>query len=470
MTTTEAEGAGETGAWWVGDDGPIAAVATPPGRGALAVVRLSGRGAFAVAEGVCRPWPLTARRVTRCTLYDAEHGAIDEALVVAMPGPASFTGEDTVEFSLHGGVTASAALLSALVARGAREARAGEFTRRAVRNGKLDLVQAEAVGELIAARSQAMRRAALTQLDGGLSRRIAALREALVGLEALLAYDIDFPEEDDGPVAPSRIADAAEQVHGMLGQLLATVPAGEALREGATVVIAGAPNAGKSSLFNALLGRARALVTPVPGTTRDAIEAVLETPRWPIRLVDTAGLRETDDVVERLGIAVSERALGEAAVVLACGDDAAALTDTVARVRALTPAAAVVPVWTKADLRPATATVPEVWGEAAVCAVSAERGDGLEALVAVVLSQLDARFGGAVVEVPRLLRERQVQAVRAAHDELGAFLACWQDGVTPVVISATHVRGAIEALEGLLGVVTTDDVLDRVFATFCIGK
>jgi tRNA modification GTPase len=448
----------------VHDRSPIAALATPAGRAALATVRLSGAGAFDIAAACCTPWPLVARRATLCAIRDPHGELIDRALVVAMAGPASFTGDDTVEFSVHGGQAVTAAMLATLVSHGARPARPGEFTRRAVLAGKLDLAQAEAIGELIDARSDAMRVAALEQLDGGLSRRIHALRDAVVALEALLAYDIDFPEEDDGPIAPARIATAASSTASALAQLLATAPAGEALREGATVVLAGAPNVGKSSLFNAMLGRARALVTPIPGTTRDAIEAVLDTARWPIRLVDTAGLRETDDPVEALGIEVSAQALTRAALVLACGEDPATLDDAARRARELAPHAAIIPVATKADL----------WRGGAVpqdaIAVSSESGLGLPALLDVILDRLDRRFGAVVVDSPRLLRARHARAVRTAHTELELFLSYWQDGVTPVVISATHVRSAIEALDELIGVVSTDDVLDRVFASFCIGK
>ncbi|MCU0646886.1 MAG: tRNA uridine-5-carboxymethylaminomethyl(34) synthesis GTPase MnmE [Gemmatimonadaceae bacterium] len=459
------------------DRSPIVALATPAGRGALAVVRLSGEGAFDVAARVTTPWPFVARRATVCTLRDATGAPIDRALAVAMPGPASFTGDDTVEFSVHGGSAVSAAVLAACIAAGAREARPGEYTRRAVLGGKLDLAQAEAIGDLVEATTQAMRRAALAQLDGGLSRRVAMLRDALVSLDALLAYDIDFPEEDDGPIAPARIADAADRVLAALNQLLATAPAGEAVRHGATVVIAGAPNAGKSSLFNALLGSARALVTPVAGTTRDAIDAVLDTPRWPVRLVDTAGLRETADVVERLGIEVSERALAGASLVLACGESDHALADAVQRVRALTEAP-VLAVRTKGDVaevgsRADPSRTDDLRAETRVdgiVRVSAERGDGLPALVTAMLEALDARHGVQVDDAPRLTRERHVRAVREARDEVARFVSLWGDGATPAVISATHVRGAIEALDGLIGTVSVDDVLDRVFATFCIGK
>ena len=195
-----------------------------------------------------------------------------------------------VELSCHGGLLAPARLLAALHAAGARPAAPGEFTRRAVLNGKLDLVQAEAVGDLIDAVAPAQARAALRQLDGGLSRRLAELRRVLVETEGLLAYDIDFPGEDDGPVSPARIAAQLEDVAGRVERLLATAPAAERLREGALLVLAGRPNAGKSSLFNALLGAERALVTEIPGTTRDAVEAHTDFLGWPVRLIDTAGL------------------------------------------------------------------------------------------------------------------------------------------------------------------------------------
>ena len=470
----------------------IAALATLPGRSALAVIRVSGAAAFDVARRVVRPWPLPDRVARLCALTDPESGeTMDRALVTTYADGRSFTGEPLVELSTHGGHAVPAAVLAALVRAGARPALPGEFTRRAVLNGKLDLVQAEAVGDLIDARSGAMRRAALAQLDGGLSRRVGALRGELIALEALLAYEVDFPEEDDGPIPPERVTGASTALAASLDALLATAPAGEAVREGATVVIAGPPNAGKSSLFNALLGRARALVTEVPGTTRDAIEAVVDAGRWPLRLVDTAGLRETTDVVERLGIEVSERYLGDAQVVLACGASAAELAAAVARVRALS-AAPVIAVATKADLatRGAGGPPPDVMiaspaeprattplrdgadrGDVVTTVpVSAESGVGLGALLAAVERALDEHYGGAVGEIPLVTRARHVRALTEARDELREFAALWGAGALPPTVAAVHVRAAVHALESLVGSVDVEEVLDRLFSTFCVGK
>lgn len=464
-----------------GSDDVIAAIATAPGRGALAVVRVSGARAHDVAARVLAPWPLEVRRATLCRVRHPSTGEeLDQAMVVAYEAPATYTGEPLVELTTHGGVAAPAAVLAALVSAGAREALPGEFTRRAVLAGKLDLLQAEAVADLVDAQSGAMRRAALAQLEGGLSRRVLALRDAVLDVEALIAYDIDFPEEDDGPVSRERVSAACARALAGIDGLLATADAGEATRTGALMVIAGPPNAGKSSLFNALLGRQRALVTPIPGTTRDAIEATLDIGAWPVRLVDTAGLRETEDVVERLGIEVSERYLAAAALVLACGETPADVARTVA---AVAGGATVVPVLTKRDTSPAdggpprhqdaTATESEHHHAHApsVVHVSAERGDGLGELLARVERELAALLGGASDEgAPLVTRARHRRALEEAREELGAFLAAWEEDVLPAPVAAVHLRAAAHALEALVGVVDVEDVLGRLFSTFCVGK
>jgi tRNA modification GTPase len=388
---------------------------------------------------------------------------IDDAVATLYLGPHSFTGEDLLEVSTHGGLVVPTAVVAAALRAGAREAAPGEFTRRAVLNGKLDLLQAEAIGDLIDARSSAAHRAALRQLDGGLSRRVAALRAQLLELEALLAYDIDFPEEDDGPVPRVRIQAAVEQLLTALQSLLATGDRGTLVHDGALVVLVGAPNVGKSSLFNALLGEARAIVTEVPGTTRDAIEAVLDLPGWPLRLVDTAGLRDTKDQVEQLGIATSGRYLEQAAIVLVCGDSAESMAavSLAARARTTVP---VITVATKADL------VSDRYQPAADVAVSAHTGVGLQALLTRIVEKLSREHGEPAIDAPGLTRARHQAAVASADAELRAFDTAWREARIPVSIAAIHVRAAADALGELIGVVQVDDVLDVVFRRFCVGK
>ncbi len=411
--------------------------------------------------------------------------------------PRSYTGEDMVEISTHGGWLVPALVLEACVAAGAREAEPGEFTRRAYLNGKMDLVQAEAVLDVVESRSRALHGAALGQLERGLSERLSGLRERLVELEALLVHHIDFPEEDEPPVPLERIVDEGKAVAAALERLLRTAPEGELLREGAVTVLAGRPNSGKSSLFNALIGEERAIVTEVPGTTRDALEAVVSLGGFPFRLVDTAGLRETEERVERLGIEVAERYLRDADLVLFCHEGTGALgASELAFVDQWAEGGPVVLLRTKSDLdgmdgRAEDGGVEGV-GEGGVdeedvggkkvgghdggakapvarLRISVESGEGLEELRDLLPRLV---YGGLVetdVEVPVLTRARQTRGVRRAFEEVEAFVRALEDGV-PAEMAATHLRPAETALEELLGVIAPEEILDRLFREFCIGK
>jgi tRNA modification GTPase len=443
----------------------IVAVATPSGRGAIAVIRLSGPDAFEIAAKHLRPSPSQMRATQLCSVYEGGK-VLDQALVTLFPGPNSFTGDDTVEFSTHGGYLVPSSVIAALISSGARQALPGEFTRRAVLNGKLDILQAEAIGDLIDASSQTMQRTALGQLDGGLSRRLLVLRDGLIDLEALIVYDIDFPEEDDGPISRERVENAATEIVESLKTLLATAPVGELIREGAVVVIAGRPNVGKSSLFNALLGRSRAIVTEIPGTTRDALEAVIDSGKWPLRLVDTAGLRETDDRIERLGIEVSERYLADAHVILACAESPEQLEETI-DVIARDSSAPVVAVRTKADL---VAERDKSSNSRPNIAVSAETGLGLQDLLEAIDEILREKHGEIVPELPILTRARHRHALTVACSEIEQFLRAWKEQNLPATIASIHLRTAVSALEELIGTVEVEDVLDRVFSSFCVGK
>jgi tRNA modification GTPase len=443
----------------------IVALATPPGRSALALIRLSGRGAFDIGAKVLHPFhhdrPRVAVRVAVRHPITGED--LDLGIAICYPGPASYTGEDLVEIATHGGLLVPGEVVAACVAAGARHAEPGEFTRRALQNGKLDLVQAEATADLIDAGAPAQRRRALQQLERGLSRRLEALRDEILQLQALIAYDIDFPEEDEGPVPPEQVERAWHVVHDRLARLLATAPEGERLHAGALVVIAGPPNAGKSSLFNALLGHERAIVTEIPGTTRDAIEAPAVFEGFPFRLVDTAGLRDSSDRVEQLGVEVSRRYLAGADLILFCeeaGGSSAAAAAFLSKIN--TP---VISVATKADLQRPTARPPD----RPSVAVSTVTGVGLDT---VKRKLAEAAFGSLArlgdVE-PIVTRERHRAALAAALRELEEFRAARGRGVDAAA-TATHLVAAVGALDDLIGVVTPDDVLDRVFGSFCVGK
>jgi len=329
----------------------------------------------------------------------------------------------------------------------------------------MDLLQAEATADLIDAGSPAQRRRALQQLDRGLSQRLAALRAEILELEALIAYDIDFPEEDEGPVSETRVRAAWSVVRERLQRLLETAPEGERLREGALVVIAGPPNAGKSSLFNALLGNERAIVTEIPGTTRDAIEAHAVLEGFPFRLVDTAGLRASDDTVEKIGIEVSRKYLGAADLVLYCEEGAGSREQfATAQDQFLSHvSAAVVRVQTKADLPASPPARPPA------IAVSTITGAGLDALKRRLAEVAFGRLLSLGDVEPVVTRARHRAALAQALAELEAFQAARAGGVDAAA-TATHLRAAVSALDDLIGVVTPDDVLDRVFASFCVGK
>jgi tRNA modification GTPase len=436
---------------------PIAALATPPGRSALAVVRLSGQGAFEVAARVIQGFRADRPRVATLAGFHHNGEPIDRGIYTVFPAPHSYTGEDMVELSCHGGQLAPASLLAALHGAGARPASPGEFTRRAVLNGKLDLVQAEAVGEMIDAVAPAQARAALRRLEGGLSQRIADLRESLVELQALLSYEIDFPGEDDGPVAPSRIAEAVGEAREQIGRLLATAPSADRMRQGALLVLAGRPNAGKSSLFNALLGTDRALVTEIPGTTRDAIEAHTDFLGWPVRLVDTAGLADSRDRLERMGIEVSRRYLSAADLVLLCVESGRALAADEAALAAERPGLV---VRTKRDLAN---------GAVEGLAVSSVTGEGIDQVRRAAAERV---FGDRIALgdlEPTLGGERHREALTRAGAALADAAEHLAPGGDPVLVSH-HVREATLALDELVGVVDVEEVLGRVFAGFCVGK
>ena len=420
----------------------IVALATPLGEGGLAVLRVSGPTAFAVVDACFHPTGTRHRKPSAAESHTVHLGqvawagrAVDEVLVSVFRAPRSFTGEDTVEVSCHGGVLVTRLVLEALLAAGARAAEPGEFTQRAFLNGRLDLAQAEAVADLIHARTEVALDVARHQLAGRLSDRIRALREQLMNTLAHVEAHLDFPDEDISPDTGAALLARMESGRELLDALLRTAPEGQLLRRGLRVAILGRPNAGKSSLLNILLGHDRAIVSPVPGTTRDTIEETANVRGLPVVFVDTAGLRETVDGLEAEGIRRSRAAAGRAELLLHVLDageplhpeDVALLQETSGRPRIL--------VLNKVD-RPRTLVLPAQEGDGVpVVEVSCVDGTGVEALKdALKATVWRGGVGGEALEVA--INARHQDALVRARQAVGGAEAAWRDGATREVVAA----------------------------------
>ena len=454
----------------------IAAIATPPGRGGVAIVRVSGSRAGAIVADLFRQRErrvaLTPRRVYVGQLLDRPDGAaVDDVLVFTMPAPHSYTGEDVAEIQCHGGTVVSQRVLESVCLAGARVAEAGEFTKRAFLNGKLDLAQAEAVADLIAARSEAGRRLAWSQLEGSLSGHVRSLREAVLAARAYCEATLDFPEDDVPEPTIADLAARLSQVRASLQLLVDGFERACVRYEGARVAIVGRPNVGKSSLLNALAGRERALVTAVAGTTRDVIEATIAVAGTPVVLMDTAGVRSTTDVVETLGIERTEAAIADAAGVVVVFDRSTELGEEDRMVAGLVGRVPTIAVLAKADLpaRLARENVATLLGSVPVLEVSARTGGGLAALGdALATLLLTPTVAGGDDEVA-IYRVRHRDAARQAIEDLDRAEHALRNRA-PIDLVADDLTAAAAALAGITGEVSSEDVLDRVFAEFCIGK
>ena len=439
-----------------GKSDTIAAIATPPGRGAIGIVRVSGPLVPGIARRLlgCLPEPRVA---TFCPARDAAGHVLDEGLALYFPAPHSYTGEHSFEFQGHGGQVVLQSVLAACLDAGARLAEPGEFTRRAFLNGRMDLAQAEAVADLIDAASQEAARSALRSLSGEFSAAIEGLVAQLVELRALTEATLDFPEEEVDALHRDDAAARLQRLRLALGDILARSREGSLLRSGIHVVLAGRPNVGKSSLLNRLAGEERAIVTPIPGTTRDALREAIRIDGVPLVLVDTAGLRPSRDEVERLGIERTLKEVGEADLVLAVFDAAAGDFELPTE----PPAAAVrIDVYNKIDLVPGFAAPA---GERRVVAVSAKTGAGMDALRLAILESAGWK---SHAESVFLARERHLRALRAADAHLAAAVAHAQQWE----LFAEELRLAQQALAGITGEYTADDLLGEIFSRFCIGK
>lgn len=452
----------------------IAAIATPPGEGGIGIVRLSGPQALEVAARVFSPHSgVDPREFASHTLHlghvvdPTTGGPVDEAYLVPMRAPRSFTGEEVVELHGHGGRVSLQAILNIVVRHGARPAAPGEFTRRAFLSGRIDLAQAEAVLEIVRARTEAGLKAAMRQLQGGLSVQVQGLRGDLLSLLATLEASVDFPEEGLDFPEIGEIEKQVDLIAEGLQALIQKAREGRLLREGATVVIAGRPNVGKSSLLNALLGRERAIVSRVPGTTRDTVEEEFQIGGIPVRLIDTAGIRqETGDPVEMEGLRRTRAALEQADLTIVVLDGSEGIAHLDLQAWAETESSRILAV-NKSDLPPALppTTYQERFGVQPRF-TSAIAGQGVEAL----RDELKRMLGGeAENEALLMIVPRHREALERAERQMLGLRKSLGEGLSPDLI-ALDVRGAHAALGEILGETMSEELLDQVFQQFCIGK
>jgi tRNA modification GTPase len=455
-----------------GDDAPIAAFATTPGNSALTLIRCSGKGSIELVSSVFRQPKNASVKLKDASGNTVIHGwivanneKIDEVLISVFRAPKSYTGEDSLDICCHGGPVAGKAVLETLKTSGFRDALPGEFTFRAFINGKLDLTRSESVMELVSAKTEASRRRAVSRLSGSLEKEINEIKSLLVEVLAAAEIYLDYSEDE---ITAENDDEASDEAAGRLPKKELALLALTRLKklssswqleriyqEGVTVVIAGPPNSGKSSLFNALLKEDRSIVTEVPGTTRDWIEAWVSVEGIPIRLIDTAGLRESADAVEKIGVERSRRLLEEADLVLYLIQDGVShLFDGVSPLL----------IWNKADIAPLT----DKAREAGALAVSAKTGEGLDTLYAAVASAIKGRMGEEGNEVS-LGTERQKKLVDEACGALEEALALAEQ-TEPLDLIAPLLREAVNALGQITGEVSTADILEEMFSRFCVGK
>ena len=466
---------------------PIVAIATAAGRGAVGIVRVSGRGLASLIQAVCGK-PLLARQATYLPFHDADGSAIDQGLALYFPGPHSYTGEDVLELQAHGGTVVLQLLLARCLqaaaqvddatgqARlpGLRVAQPGEFTERAFLNDKIDLAQAEAIADLIDASTSAAARSASRSLAGDFSRDIHVLRDALIHLRMLVEATLDFPEEEIDFLQKADAQGQLDRLQAQLGTVMQRTQQGALLREGIKVVIAGQPNAGKSSLLNALAGAELAIVTPIAGTTRDVVQQTIQIEGVPLHVIDTAGLRDSPDVdeVEKIGIARAWGQIEAADAVLflhdltraQSPDYAAADLDIAHNLNVKLPASVqVIHVWNKCDACPEQNARQDAQG----IALSAKTGEGLATLRQQLLQVAGWQQAS---EGLYIARARHVQALRQVQGHVDTAQALLQAQAQSLDLLAEELRLAQNALNAITGEFTSDDLLGVIFSSFCIGK
>ena len=456
----------------------IAAIATARGEAGIGIVRVSGDLALSIAAALFRsprgapPTELSTHTLTFGHIVDtnASDEVIDEVLLGIMRAPRTYTGEDIVEFNCHGGMVTLTAVLDLVVKSGARIAEPGEFTKRAFLNGRLDLAQAEAVAELIASKTDLSRKIAIEALAGKLSDTVNCLSDRLAGLLAEIEASIDFPEEDLDFMKVETQVETARAVQTDLTTLLNTASEGRIITEGINVAILGKPNVGKSSLLNALVGTTRAIVTDLPGTTRDTIEETINVNGIPLKLVDTAGIRQTDDLVEQQGVERSKAAIDRAELLLLMFDASQPLNNADLELLQTAQSSKAILVLNKVDLpvvTPSMALLAHCPKKPIVETVIPE-GKGLDALKTTISEEL---LGGewVVGESPIVTNARHQEALRRAKEGLNYAIESLENGMPPDLV-AVDLRISLDGLGDIVGKTTTEDILDRIFSQFCVGK
>ncbi len=440
----------------------IAAISTPAGTGGIAVARISGPAAIAIADAIWQGLPLSHAKSHTAhygSVMDSDGGELDQAVATVFRAPASFTGEDTVEISTHGSAYVQREILNSLIKAGARMAEAGEFTRRAFANGKLDLAQAEAVADVIASQSREANRIAISQMRGQFSSRLQQLRDQLLQLASLLELELDFSEEDVEFASREALLQIARQVKAEVERLSESFRTGSAIKNGIPVAIIGATNAGKSSLLNALLGDDRAIVSDIHGTTRDIVEDTITIGGYTFRLMDTAGLRQTSDTIENLGIQRSVSAASNAHIIIALIDGS---NPTLPQTPPTT--ASVIWAWNKTDQFPPTAASTDTID----CAISAKTGSGIERLKAL-LADTAAREAASHAGEILITNARHHQALLQSSQSITRVIQALEANISGDLISI-DLRLTIDHLSSILGQITTPEILQSIFTRFCIGK
>jgi tRNA modification GTPase len=443
----------------------VVALSTPRGRGALAVIRLSGPDAIAIAQRMARVDSFEPRRATLTTLR-ADDEELDQVLLTCFPAPHSLTGEDVVEISCHGSPAIVRGIIDATLATGATLAGPGEFTLRALSNGKINLAQAEAIRDLIAAQTDAAVKQAARQLKGELSKTLDPFKEKLVHVIVLLESALEFVEDDLPAPQVNEVEEILSAVITGVDRLSQSYSAGRLLQDGAKIAITGRPNVGKSSLFNSLVKNERAIVTDVPGTTRDTLSEVIDIGGVPVVLTDTAGLRETSDNVESLGIERAHRAMGDADLVLLVLDGSNKLGPEDHELLRQTSDTRRLVVMNKSDL-PSFQSLARCVENVQAINVSSRTGEGLSALHSAILSKLnsaDAESGSLLIT-----NARHYDLLCTANRELEVARACFRDRHSEELVLAP-LHNALKLLGQITGETTTEDILSEIFATFCIGK